>query len=315
MPPAQPPNLPERCPNCDAAVHGPFCAQCGQETVIEVLRLKDFSHEYFQHFVTLESRLWRTLWTLVRYPGMLTTEFLAGRRRRYVRPLPLYISLSFAVFLLMSFLPQQLISLDELPKAEPGAARNALNPKRIKANDSKAFQINLTDEPDAPDKPLPEFATLEKELGLPVWSRPVVKRYYDSAQRWNANPREEIQRFTPLFQAKLPYAAFALVPLFALLTRLVYRRRRRSYAEHFLFALHLHAFAFLTLIFTLALAAKTMLTVLFWVWLVYLVLALQRFLGGRRWPQVLRAGLLLMTHNVMLGIVLLCTLVLTLPTV
>ena len=101
--------LPAHCPNCDAPVYGPFCAQCGQETQITVLKLRDFSHEYFQHFVTLESRLWRTLWTLVCYPGMLTTEFLAGRRRRYVRPLPLYISLSFALFLLMSFLPIFLI--------------------------------------------------------------------------------------------------------------------------------------------------------------------------------------------------------------
>ena len=315
MPPAQPPSLPERCPNCDAAVHGPFCAQCGQETVIAVLRLKDFSHEYFQHFVTLESRLWRTLWTLVRYPGMLTTEFLAGRRRRYVRPLPLYVTLSFAVFLVLSFFPQQLIHLEDMPNTPGMTVHSPLFPEDIKTSGNNAFQIQLSDEAEKADQPLPELATLEKKLGLPEWLRPMFKRYYDSAQRWNANPQEEVKRFAPLFQTKLPYAAFALVPLFALLTYWVYRRRRRTYAEHFLFALHLHAFAFLTLLVTLTLSAKTMLTVLFWVWLVYLVLALQRFLGGRRWPQVLRAGLLLLTHNVLLGVVLMFTLIFTLPTV
>ena len=39
--------LPTHCPNCQAVVHGPFCAQCGQETVTETLKLRDFSHEYF----------------------------------------------------------------------------------------------------------------------------------------------------------------------------------------------------------------------------------------------------------------------------
>lgn len=31
---------PEYCPNCDAAVHGPYCAQCGQETVHELPTFK-----------------------------------------------------------------------------------------------------------------------------------------------------------------------------------------------------------------------------------------------------------------------------------
>jgi hypothetical protein len=39
--------------------------------------------------------------------------------------------------------------------------------------------------------------------------------------------------------------AFAMVPVFALLLKLVHRRRKRLYIEHLVFAVHLHAFVFL----------------------------------------------------------------------
>jgi hypothetical protein len=42
-----------------------------------------------------------------------------------------------------------------------------------------------------------------------------------------------------------PHVMFLMLPLFALLLKLLYIRRGRYYAEHFVFALHLHAFFFL----------------------------------------------------------------------
>jgi hypothetical protein len=305
------PPLPAQCPNCDAAVHGPFCAQCGQETQITVLKLRDFSHEYFQHFVTLESRLWRTLWTLVRYPGMLTTEFLAGRRRRYVRPLPLYISLSFALFLMMALLPQQFVHLDELKAAKGQATGKPFD-------NGKPFQIDVrTPADNTPHEDLPTLEALETQANLPAWLqpyfKPVVRPYYDAMQRWNKDADGEMKRFVPIFQSKLPYAVFVLVPLFALHTRLLYWRRQRFYAEHFLFALHLHAFAFVTLLIKLPTNSESLSSLLFLAWWVYLTVALQRLMGGRWWPQALRAGYLLFTHALLLGVVLMVTLVATLP--
>ena len=41
-----------------------------------------------------------------------------------------------------------------------------------------------------------------------------------------------------------PHMVFLLLPLFALLLKLLYVRRNRYYAEHFVFALHVHAFVF-----------------------------------------------------------------------
>lgn len=43
---------------------------------------------------------------------------------------------------------------------------------------------------------------------------------------------------------KGPYLMFLLLPVFALLLKLVYIRRGRLYAEHFIFTVHMHAFTF-----------------------------------------------------------------------
>lgn len=308
--------LPAQCPNCDAAVHGPFCAQCGQETQITALKLRDFSHEYFQHFVTLESRLWRTLWTLVRYPGMLTTEFVAGRRRRYVRPLPLYISLSFALFLLMSFIPSQMIKIDGLKNLKDPETHEPIVPLDQINKGKPIFQFTdkESDEYDVKEG-LPELARLEAKMGLPDWLKPLFKRYYDAAQRWNKDPQTQLTRFLPVFQTKLPYAVFALVPLFAVSTSLLYWRRKRWYAEHFLFALHLHAFVFLTMLVTLGGDSAAAAPLLYFGWMAYLTVALRRWMGGRWWPQALRAWVLVTVHGICLSLVLIVTMVLTLPSV
>lgn len=282
-------DLPPHCPNCQAPVVGPYCAQCGQETVIGTLRLRDFSHEYLQNFVTLEGRLWRSLWLLVSQPGQLTLEFLAGRRRRYVRPIPLYLSLSFLLFVLLALTP----------------------PASLFQFDDASAVVTA---PTAKEK-LPTLEKLELEIGLPEWLKPLGKRYYKAIKQLNDDPEGASRRLLPAVLAKLPYAAFILVPLFAVNTRLLYWRRSRGYAEHFLFALHLHAFVFLTFLVGHGLTADTLAATLFWSWLIYLTVALHRFFGGRWWVQGLGALLLMALHAVLLALALAFTLVIALPSI
>jgi hypothetical protein len=66
-----------------------FCCACGQPTRIHPPTLWEFVHEWLQHYVALEGKLWKSLWALMARPGFLTLEYLAGRRQRYVQPLRL----------------------------------------------------------------------------------------------------------------------------------------------------------------------------------------------------------------------------------
>ena len=321
---------PSQCPNCNATVHGPFCAECGQETDIGVLKLRDFSHEYLQNFVTLEGRLWRTLWMLITQPGQLTVEFIAGRRRRYVRPLPLYLSLSFALFLALTLMSVDLMGFDDVPVPGKGGivqfgTTDAAQVKRqLTGPESNAFKIDLG-KPAAPRdqegnvlEAIPPLEEIQRNLDLPDWLKPASARYYESfqqwTQRWNADPRGQVARLKTVFMARLPYAIFLLIPLFALNTKLHYFRRRRLYAEHFLFALHLHAFAFMTLLAALLIGGDHG-GILFLTWWIYTSAALRKMFGGRWWPQILKAITLMMTHGILLALVMAITLVLTLPAI
>jgi hypothetical protein len=299
-------DLPPHCPNCQAQVFGPYCAQCGQETVVGKLRLRDFSHEYLQNFVTLEGRLWRSLWLLVSQPGQLTLEFLAGRRRRFVRPIPLYLSLSFLLFVLLALTPPT--SLFQFDDAGTGAAA----PAAISAGQTTQRTQSATST--ANDK-LPALEKLELQIGLPQWLKPLGKRYYKAIEQLNDDPHGASQRLLPAVLTKLPYAVFMLVPMFAVNTRLLYWRRNRGYAEHFLFALHLHAFVFLTFLVGYGLPPDSVAFALFWSWLIYLTLALRRFFGGRWWVQGLRALLLMALHAFLLAIALAFALVIALPSI
>jgi len=91
----------ERCPNCGAELVGEYCHQCGQKK----LHLKEYSVRQFlgrlvNDFTDLESnKILRTLSALVIRPGLLATEYLAGRKGNYIGPVKLYLTFSALYFL------------------------------------------------------------------------------------------------------------------------------------------------------------------------------------------------------------------------
>lgn len=97
---------PVACPECGATIVGRFCARCGEaRPAPDGLRVAHLAGELFEHVTSLDFKLVRTLVALVRRPGSLTREFVAGRRSRYTRPLALYLLVSGAFFLISPHLP------------------------------------------------------------------------------------------------------------------------------------------------------------------------------------------------------------------
>src|SRR5437868_2388269 len=100
------------CRNCNAEVTGNFCSACGQENTDYRVSLRRLVGDLVDEVFQLESRLWRTLWTLFRHPGRLTREYNAGRRVRYTTPLRLYMLASLAYFLVASVVPSKELTVD-----------------------------------------------------------------------------------------------------------------------------------------------------------------------------------------------------------
>jgi hypothetical protein len=102
------------------------------------------------------------------------------------------------------------------------------------------------------------------------------------------------------FFAWLPYAIFAMMPIFALYLKLLYLGSGRRYGEHLLFALHTNAFAFLVLTLLMLLPGIPYVPKALGLWLVfYLPTAMRKVYGGSRKATFLRWIVLMGLH--MLG--------------
>lgn len=93
------------CGNCGAQLLGLFCHACGQKAVHAEIRLHDFFHEAFDEFLHFDGKIFETLRVLLTKPGMLTSEFLSGRRARYLSPVRLYLTCSLLFFVLAAITP------------------------------------------------------------------------------------------------------------------------------------------------------------------------------------------------------------------
>ena len=101
------------CPNCNTPADALYCPNCGQKN-IDLQRplyelLKEVAYETFD----LDGRALRTVVTLLRRPGVLTSEFLAGHRRRYTPPFRLYLVISLLFFFVATWLAGQGILLEQ----------------------------------------------------------------------------------------------------------------------------------------------------------------------------------------------------------
>ncbi len=114
------------CKNCETPLEGPFCRQCGQRDIDLERPLPELFGEVARESLDVDGRAMRTLRTLFSRPGMLTTEYLAGRRQRYTPPFRLYLIFSLLFFVVAAWAVGQGVLLlpgQTLEADAPGQAR------------------------------------------------------------------------------------------------------------------------------------------------------------------------------------------------
>jgi len=271
-------NAPPTCRNCGVPVDGAYCAACGQETALRLPTLREFLREAAGRYVALDGRFWRTMFALLARPGFLTREYLAGRRRRYIRPARLYLFATLIFFAVTRLLVGP-IDIFEVHADTPEEAKY-LSP-------DKGFNVQMGED---------AFGSLELQKR---WNRFNNLSRSDKAEQLG----EGMLRYAP-------YALFVLLPAFALLLKLVYlgRRRRyprrpRLYGEHLVFAAYDHAFVFVAATIMLLLLGRTMaLTIGVWVVGLYLLLSMRSVYGGPWIGLLLRAFVLFVSYMVLVGL-------------
>ncbi|WP_192822711.1 DUF3667 domain-containing protein [Rufibacter sp. LB8] len=260
------------CTNCEFAFTETqpdnFCPKCGQENHDLNVPFQHVALELLEGTVHYDSKFWTTVKYLLFYPGRLTNEFHRGRRMGYVPPIRLYVFISFLFFFLLSVrvgqikggeqvlgsqlrkFPMQVDSL--MVKAGPQATDSLR--RNLEQNDLKMDSLLVADS----QEELINFSTLDSipphastaqlnaalttfEVTNHTWfTRGVLQKFAD------------FQRLTKkeLVLKALKYLSimmFVLMPLFALVLKLVFFRARRFYMEHLMFSIHLHSFLFMVM--------------------------------------------------------------------
>jgi len=271
-----------QCRNCGADTTGNFCHMCGQETRLHAPSFGEFLHEFVGHYVALEGRLWGTITRLLFRPGLLTNEYLAGRRKRYVEPLRLYLSLSILFFAIVKFGGADIANFDAQPVPPDVEARTqqVQAEKRAQRQQVQPGQENFEQ-------------MVEKKA-------PTVFAAFDRFDQLPA--REKGQVLQTGFYKYAPYAIFLLMPLFALYLKVLYLGSGRRYGEHFLFALHTNAFAFITMgVFVFM--PEGFIKFMLFCWMAgYLPWAMQRVYRKGKFGTAWRWILLMFLHSVSLGL-------------
>ena len=112
---------PKACTNCGNPLVDVYCARCGEKQPDHHdLTLGHFLHEVVHELIHLDSKLFRTLRDVVVRPGHLTAEYFAGRKKRYIAPIRLFLTLFAVTFIAYSaFKPVAIYSLDGLMGMDP----------------------------------------------------------------------------------------------------------------------------------------------------------------------------------------------------
>ena len=139
-----------QCRNCNAMLEGPYCQRCGQKDVDLERPLRELVADVVKEAFDVDGRAVRTITTLFRHPGVLTREFLAGRRRSYTPPFRLYLVISVVSFLLIAWMAGRGVLLEQGQNLEHDAALQA----RFMSEDLPKLMFAL----------LPAFALLLKAV-------------------------------------------------------------------------------------------------------------------------------------------------------
>lgn len=217
------------CPNCEKQLKEDmnFCPNCGQENHIKRVSLKmlvsDFSSTYF----AFDSKLFASLKYLLIKPSFLSLEYLNGKIEAYLRPIRLYIFISFAFFLLNSISSGDGVS-DRVILPIDG---NPTTIEEVQSEFEKAKSLKN-------DKENDPFLELDKEF----FEGKITKILSD---------KKELKLFILFLKSKLPILFFFLIPVFGVLLFLFFYKKKYFYVDHLVFALHLQSFVFVLLIISL----------------------------------------------------------------
>lgn len=262
------------CENCGTELKGPFCHACGQHD-FEFHR--SFGHvfmEALENFFHFDAKFFRNIVTLLFRPGQLTADFNAGKRASQMPPFRLYLFTAFVFFLLLFASQTREFDGVDVGNAsgagkpvgftidgKPATATQALD--AIAASKAATAEKRNVDKPRAAAESIEHDARARKEAEAQPRNRPHLgsvkseqlekdktdfERFLDhqGERSLDQHFRKELSH---AFLASLPKLLLVCLPLFALFTRVLFRKSGQVYLQHLVAAIHFHTFIYLWVMF------------------------------------------------------------------
>ncbi len=303
------------CLNCGHHVEEHFCTHCGQENI----EIKEDAIHLITHAVAdyfhFESKFLGTMKPLLLQPGWLSKLYVAGKRVAFIHPIKVYIFISIVFFLFM--LSSKKSEQAELESTKSGRS-SKLKIERLES-DLKNPAFSQSQRDSLVRTAVAEVTQSERtqrtiDSKLLTEGDSTLAAYENRQQALSKNKRDnflkhyivrknfELRKYPDVSEKieqdikhNVPKMMFILLPLFALLLKLVYFRSKKFYYEHLIYSFHVHAALFLSLlvvnalswIFDLFYDISVLLTFAwlgyaFW----YIYRSLRTFYGSKKWVTV-----------------------------
>ena len=330
-------HAPERqekdCLNCGTIVQGKYCHVCGQENIVPKETFWSMVIHFFYDITHFDGIFFTTSKDLLFKPGFLSKEYMKGRRKSYFHPVRMYVFTSAFFFLIFFsfFSPIGTITTNtEIPITPERRAKIIADVEaslKSKTGDSVVLkqlailmdtskQVTLSDiwaltDQESPSvsvdgkkyKSKKEYDSLQQLLPVSErhgwFMRRMVINSIEVNKKFENDPDNALRSIGDKVLHKLPYMLLLSLPLFALLLKLVYIRRKNFYyADHGVFSIHLYVFTFLMLLVLFSLGE--LFSVLKWDWFgwvvfifllgiyFYLYKAMRKFYEQRRGKTILK---------------------------
>ena len=231
----------EPCLNCGTPLMGNYCGNCGQE-------VKDFHRPFFrlsseaiQSLFELDGRAFRTLFFLLTKPAHLSKEYFSGRRVQYTPPLRLFLVISVSFFLLVSFYTSIMSIEEALNPDVSGSSEEASTP----ASEEEDLTFGSTTDEEVDDG-LADILSFVDSINLPFLDDQTnanLRTVMSAQAEANLNTLAENPiEFARGYLEYITVFMLLMIPLLALIQKLIYMRTGHYYVEHLVLTLHNHAF-------------------------------------------------------------------------
>jgi hypothetical protein len=318
------------CLNCGTETPGRYCPACGQQNIEPKQSVWHLINHFFSDITHFDGKFFVTVKDLFIKPGFLSREYMIGRRMSYLDPIRMYIFTS-AIFFLIFFslvnvknmkigegegpeIKTDSVLADLLSQAKSSqdsfrimkAYNNVTGPMVVFNKDStpKGVRFNLAQG----DYPTIEAYDSAQKALPPDQRDGWLKRKIETKEielnlRYKKEKGDLFKELLNNYIHNCPKILFISLPVFALLLKLLYIRRKQFYyVDHGIFAVHLYIFSFLLLLIFFGLNGlhkSTGWKGLDWLYIpliiypfIYYYKAMRRFYGQRRAKTVLKYILL-----------------------